>query len=69
MDSAEALALGLEFLANECASPVTANETTFFLNNLAIISVDDRKIRVGHISEVLKPTGKQPLKAQPKLTD
>jgi hypothetical protein len=36
-----------------------AIETTFALNNLAIIPVDDHKIRLGHISEVLKSNGKQ----------
>ena len=32
-----------------------AIETTFTLNNLAIIPVDDGKIRLGHVSEVKKP--------------
>ena len=42
------------------ATPLTkgellyAIETTFALHNLAIIPVDDRRIRVGHISEVLQ---------------
>jgi hypothetical protein len=43
-----------------------AIETTFALHNLAIISVGDHKIRLGHISEALGGTGKQPENAQPK---
>jgi hypothetical protein len=31
-----------------------AIETTFTLNNLAIIPVDEGKIRLGHISETIK---------------
>jgi hypothetical protein len=35
-----------------------AIETTFTLNNLAIIPVDDQRIRLGHISELRNGTGK-----------
>ncbi len=34
-----------------------AIETTFALNNVAIIPVEDDKVRLGHISELLKNTG------------
>jgi hypothetical protein len=34
-----------------------AIETTFTLHNLAIIPVDDHKVRLGHISEVLRNNG------------
>jgi hypothetical protein len=34
-----------------------AIETTFTLHNLAIIPVDDHKVRLGHISEVLRSNG------------
>jgi hypothetical protein len=34
-----------------------AIETTFTLHGLAIITVDDRKIRLGRISEVLRNVG------------
>ena len=36
-----------------------AIETTFALNNLAIIPVDDHKIRLGHISEALRSAAKR----------
>lgn len=35
-----------------------AIETTFSLNNLAIIHVDDQRVRLGHIAELRKGTGK-----------
>jgi hypothetical protein len=47
-------------------TPLTRNEllyaieTTFELNNLAIIPVDDRRIRLGHISEVRRSDGGKP---------
>lgn len=41
-----------------------AIETTFILNNLAIIHVDDDKIRLGHITELGKGTGKRNAKPQ-----
>lgn len=44
-----------------------AIETTFILHGLAIIPVDDHKIRLGHSSEVLKWNGKQLERVPPKL--
>jgi hypothetical protein len=37
---------------------IYAIETTFRLNNLAIVNVDERKIRLGHISEAAKDSRK-----------
>jgi hypothetical protein len=43
-----------------------AIETTFVLNNLAIISVDDRRIRLSWLPAVLRSSGKQIENVQPK---
>jgi hypothetical protein len=43
-----------------------AIETTLTLNNLAIIPVDDRRIRLGWIQEALRSTGKRIERVQPK---
>ena len=43
-----------------------AIETTIALNNLAIIAVDDRRIRLGRIEEVLRRAGKRRERLQPK---
>jgi hypothetical protein len=43
-----------------------AIETTFTLNNLAIIPVDEDKIRLGHISEVLRNIGGRLERVPPK---
>jgi hypothetical protein len=43
-----------------------AIETTFALHNLAIIPMDDRRIRLGHISEALRNNRGQPQRAQPR---
>jgi hypothetical protein len=43
-----------------------AIETTLTLNNLAIIPVDDRRIRLGWIREVLRSNGERLQKAGPK---
>lgn len=43
-----------------------AIETTFTLHNLAIIPVDERKIRLGHISEAFRNSGGRPERVQPK---
>jgi hypothetical protein len=48
------------------AELIYAIETTFTLNNLAIIPVEDDKIRPGHISEVPRNAGKQPTSEPPK---
>ena len=43
-----------------------AIETTFALNNLAIIHLDDQRIRLGHPTELVKGTGKQDASLLPK---
>ncbi len=43
-----------------------AIETTFALNNLAIIHLDDQRIRLGHPTELGKGTGKPDANLQPK---
>jgi hypothetical protein len=43
-----------------------AIETTFALHNLAIVPVDDRRIRLGHISEVLRNNGARVEHSPPK---
>ena len=43
-----------------------AIETTFALNSLAIVHLDEQRIRVGHISEQGKGTGKQDANPNPK---
>jgi len=53
-------------------TPVTRTEllyaiqTTMTLNNLAIIPVDDRRIRLGWTREVLRSNGQEPERAQRK---
>jgi hypothetical protein len=48
------------------AELIYAIETTFRLHNLAIIPVDDHKIRLGHISETFKWNGKRLENVLPK---
>jgi hypothetical protein len=43
-----------------------AIETTFALHNLAIVPVDNRRIRVGHISELLRNNGGRLERVQPR---
>ena len=43
-----------------------AIETTFALNNLAIIHLDEQRIRFGHPTELGKGTGKQDASLLPK---